>query len=35
VTLRGSTDVIDGELVDDTTKSGRSRVVSSTPAPSR
>ena len=28
VTLRGSTDVIDGERVDDTTKSGRSRVVS-------
>jgi integrase len=28
VTLRGSTDVIDGERVEDTTKSGRSRVVS-------
>jgi len=28
VTLRGSTDVIDGERVDDTTKGGRSRVVS-------
>ncbi len=28
VTLRGSTDVIDGERVDDTTKTGRSRVVS-------
>jgi len=28
VMLRGSTDVIDGERVDDTTKSGRSRVVS-------
>jgi integrase len=28
VTLRGSTDVIDGERIDDTTKSGRSRVVS-------
>src|SRR5262245_27592845 len=28
VTLAGSTDVIDGERVDDTTKTGRSRVVS-------
>ncbi len=28
VMLRGSTDVIDGERVDDTTKSGRSRIVS-------
>jgi integrase len=31
VTLRGSTDVIDGERVDDTTKSGRSRVISPDP----